>query len=388
MIAMRVGWVVLATLVVGLSALGYSDALQDTSLMRSPDLERILEAVGFPVELSIVLGLMLPFAIAVAVATLIFVKRGSDPVALLFSAAVICWYGYIGRGLAPLRDSRPELELLVQAIWFLAWLLMIYLIVTFPNGRFVPAWTRWLAVAGIALLVAFPTSPDNLMRFVEDRPPEGMRMFGAVAMFVIAAAAFAVQGYRYRNLSDWTERQQVKWALVPFVTLIVYVSLVIVLPGLFTKVPDAWMGAALIGSIPLGIVTPLGMGGAILRFRLYDVDLLINRALVYGGLTAFLAVSYLSLVIVLQAVLPTTDSDASIAASTLAAAALFRPARARIQQTIDRRFYRSRYDARRTLEGFGTQIRNEVDLEAVSADLIDVVGTTMRPAHASLWLKP
>jgi len=387
MIVMRAGWVILATLVVGLSALGYSDALQDTSLMRSPDLERILEAVGFPVELSIVLGLMLPFAIAVAVATLIFIKRGRDPVALLFSAAVVSWYGYIGRGLAPLRDSRPGLELVVQAMWFLAWLLMTYLIITFPNGRFVPVWTRWLAVAAMALLVAFPTSPDNLMRFIEDRPPDGIRMFGAVAMFVIAAAGFTVQGYRYRNLSDWTEQQQVKWALVPFVTLIAYVSLVIVLPSLFIEVPDAWMGAALIGSIPLGILTPLGMGGAILRFRLYDVDLLINRALVYGGLTAFLAASYLSVVIVLQAVLPTNDSDASIAVSTLAAAALFRPARTRIQQTIDRRFYRSRYDARRTLEGFGAQLRNEVDLEAVSADLIDVVGTTMRPAHASLWLK-
>lgn len=388
MIVMRVGWVLLTALVVGLSALGYSEALQDTSLMRSPDLERILHAAGFPVGLSIVLGLIVPFTIAIAVATVIFVKRGRDPVALTFSAAVVCWYGYIGRGLAPLRDTRPELDPIVQAVWFIGWILMIYMIVTFPNGKFVPPWSRWLTAVGVLLLVLFPTSPDYLMRFIEDRPPGGFRLIGTTGLLVIAIAAFGVQGYRFRKLADWTERQQVKWALLPFVALIVYVNVVIVLPELFIEVPDTWMGAALLGSIPLGIITPLGMGGAMLRFRLYDVDVLINRALVYGGLTAFLAASYLTVVILLQAVLPTNDSDASIAISTLAVAGMFRPARARIQATIDRRFFRSRYDARKTLEDFGAQLRDEVDLEAVTEDLIGVVGSTMKPAHASLWLRP
>ena len=387
MTVLRLGWVALTATVVALSALGYADALNDTSLMRSPDLERILQAANVPVALSIVLALMLPFAIAVSVATLIFVKRGNDPIALTFSAAVVLWYGYIGRGLAPLRDSRPGLTFLVNALWFLAWLAMLYMIVTFPTGRFVPSWTRWLALTGGLVLIAFPASPDVLMRFIEDRPPDGWPLVGATALMTLGLGAFGVQAYRFRRLNDWTERQQVKWALVPLLALILYVCIVIVLPGFFVDLPDAWMGIALMGSIPLGIVTPMGIGGAILRFRLYDVDLLINRALVYGGLTAFLAASYLALVIVLQAVLPANDSDASIAASTLAVAALFRPARARIQQTIDRRFYRSRYDARRTLESFGAQLRNEVDLEAVRADLIDVVGSTMRPAHASLWLR-
>ena len=388
MTVLRVGWVALTATVVALSALGYADALNDTSLMRSPDLERILRAADVPVALSIVLALMVPFAIAVSVATLIFVKRGKDPFALTFSAAIVLWYGYIGRGLAPLRDSRPGLTFLVNALWFLAWLSMLYMIVTFPTGRFVPRWSRWLAFTGGLVLIAFPASPDVLMRFIEDRPPDGLQLVGATTLMTLGVCAFGVQAYRFRRLNDWTERQQVKWALVPLIALILYVCIVIVLPGLFVDLPDAWMGIALIGSIPLGIVTPLGIGGAILRFRLYDVDLLINRALVYGGLTAFLAASYLALVIMLQAVLPANDSDASIAASTLAVAALFRPARSRIQHTIDRRFYRSRYDARRTLENFGAQLRNEVDLEAVTADLIDVVGSTMRPAHASLWLRP
>ena len=388
MTLLRIAWIALTATVVALSMLGYADALDDTSLMRSPDLERILRAADVPVGLSIILALMVPFAIAVGVATLIFVKRGRDPIALTFSVAVVLWYGYIGRGLAPLRDSRPGLAFLVHALWFLAWLSMLYLIVTFPTGGFVPGWTRWLVVTGGLVLVAFPRSPDVLMRFIEDRPPDGPQLVGAIALMTLGVGAFGVQAYRFRRLSDWTERQQVKWALVPLVALILYVCVVIVLPGLFVALPDAWMGFALIGSIPLGIATPLGLGGAILRFRLYDVDLLINRALVYGGLTAFLAASYLGLVLLLQTVLPANDSDVSVAASTLAVAALFGPARSRIQHTIDRRFYRSRYDARRTLESFGAQLRNEVDLEAVSTDLLDVVGSTMRPAHASIWLRP
>ena len=388
MTVLRAGWVALTATVLALSVLGYTDALNDTSLMHSSDFERILRAAQVPVGLSIVLALIVPFVIAISVATLIFVKRGDDPIALTFSAAIVLWYSYIGRGLSPLRDSRPGLTLLVHVLWFLAWLSMMYLIVTFPSGRFVPSWTRWLALAGGLVLIAFPTSPDVLMRFIENRPPDGLRLVGAIALMAFAAAAFGVQAYRFRRLSDWTERQQVKWALVPLVALIIYACAVFILPNLLMELPDAWMGIAVMGSIPLGILTPLGIGGAILRFRLYDVDLLINRALVYGGLTAFLAASYLALVIVLQAVLPANDSDASIAASTLAVAALFRPARTHIQQTIDRRFYRSRYDARRTLESFGAQLRNEVDLEAVTADLLEVVGSTMRPAHASLWLGP
>jgi hypothetical protein len=136
---------------------------------------------------------------------------------------------------------------------------------------------------------------------------------------------------------------------------------------------------------------PIAVGFAVLRYRLYEIDILINRALVYGSLTVLLASAYVGGVVGLQAILRALsgqESTLAVVASTLAIAALFNPLRRRVQAFVDRRFYRKKYDAIKTLEAFSSRLRDETDLHALSGDLLTVVRETMQPAHVSLWVRP
>ena len=153
-----------------------------------------------------------------------------------------------------------------------------------------------------------------------------------------------------------------------------------------------WLGGVAYALVLIGLVgIPISMGIAITRYRLYDIDLLMNRTLVYGSLTAMLVALYFGGIVVLQRVfilLTGQQSTLAVVASTLLIAALFTPLRRRIQSFIDRRFYRRKYDARKTLEAFSATLRDETDLEALNNDLVGVVRETMQPAHVSLWLRP
>jgi hypothetical protein len=206
----------------------------------------------------------------------------------------------------------------------------------------------------------------------------------------IVASAVALVG-RYRR-SRAEERVQLKWLTAAGAT--VACLYLVAMAGSLTYVfsdsrADPVWGQVLdqVALVSFGLI-PIAIGMAILKHRLYDIDLIINRTLVYGALTAVLATTYFGIVVLLQGLVPGAgDSDLTIAASTLAVAALFRPLRARVQSFIDRRFYRRKVDAQHTLESFSSRLRDDVDLDHLSADLLGVVRDTMQPEHASLWLR-
>ncbi|HKH10148.1 MAG TPA: hypothetical protein VKA73_03285 [Rubrobacter sp.] len=294
--------------------------------------------------------------------------------------------------------------------WVASWLLPVIIglqvspVLLFPTGR-LPSrrwrWLVWLTVAFVLSGVAFGAiSPGSLMGVLGPiRNPFGIEGLSnvyyeanlyAMSTVLLVAAALSVFVRLLRAVG--VERQQLKWfayaaAATAGGTILAYlVPGVIETPLWFERIGFA-LNIAFIPAIPVAI------GMAILRYRLYDIDLLINRTLVYGSLTALLTLVYLGGVTATQTVLQALTGQAklpqaSIVASTLVIAALFNPLRRRVQAFVDRRFYRRRYDAVKTLEAFNARLREETDLISLSDDLVGVARGTVQPVHASLWLRP
>lgn len=214
----------------------------------------------------------------------------------------------------------------------------------------------------------------------EEIPTALLLSVGLTLMFLSLAAGLTALAVRFRRGRN-VERQQVKWFAFA-ASLLLVIGTAAVFLWYESVLIQVLIALALIG-------LPVGAGISIFKYRLYDIDVVINRTLVYGGLTATLAVFYLASVLVLQLALSelTEDSGLAVAVSTLGVAALFRPVRARIQSTVDRRFYRRKYDSELTLEGFRVRMRGEVAIDSVSTELQRVVAETMQPAHVSLWLQ-
>jgi hypothetical protein len=282
--------------------------------------------------------------------------------------------------------------------WVASVIVLPFLFLLFPDG--LPPSRRWRFVAwavagtGALVLVLAPLHPD-LPGLPFENPfgvggPVGdvivvvteAGLYVIFAAIVLSALSLVV---RYRRAGG-VERRQIKWFALAAVVFSIPILLDII--GVQGRLPNVW--SHLLENATFAFLY-VAVGVAILRYRLYDIDVIINRTLVYGSLTALLAALYFGGIAVLQRVfvgLTGQKSTLAVVASTLVIAALFNPLRRRIQTFIDRRFYRSKYDARKTLEAFSTKLRNETDLDTLSDDLVGVVRETMQPAHVSLWLRP
>jgi hypothetical protein len=353
---------------------------------------RALGDLGVSIDVYTAYVLALDFVVAIgfcAVGAIIFWRKSRELAGLFVSFSLMVF----GLTWPDTFDSALHHPVWDDLAGFLTQLGLVSLFVfffVFPDGRFVPRWSRWVVPLVFVMPVLFVLFPDSIL--VDPPPRANILLF--LGLWACAALA---QVYRYRRVSGPVERQQTKWVVFG-VTSCVALLIGFLLPYVFFPTLNQPGAASLVsnlagltvaGSFGL-LLIPVSIGAAILRYRLYDIDLIINRALVYATLTLTLALTYFGSVALLQYLLRSLtgqEAQLTIVASTLGIAALFQPLRRRIQSTIDRRFYRKKYDAARTLETFSVRLRNDRDLEQLQGELLSVVGETMQPSHVSLWLR-
>jgi hypothetical protein len=324
-----------------------------------------------------------------ALAALIFWRRSADRMALFCAYMLVLFGGTTYTLLLDigLRTGAPAWYWLVGGLELLGQVSVPTFFLLFPSGRFVPTWTRW----GVLVFVLY-------FIWYIFRPTADLGQLSGLIALVFAALILGLVGlqvYRYRRVSTFRERQQTKWVVFGLAVAMGGFALVLILGNLFfplDPLSSPGVGPLVPTTLTDGLLLliPISITFAILRSQLYDIDTIINKALVYSLLTGFLAAIYFGLIFILQYLLGgiiNQNNDVVIVISTLTIAALFQPLRHRIQRIIDKRFYRSKYDAATIIANFSSTLRDEVDLSQLREQLLTVVQETMQPAHVSLWLR-
>ena len=389
----RAAWIALAASLLLLSVINFKDQMGLTlyscagkatcpGLMSLEDVETAAKmglSPGFMIWIGLISSLIARWSLAL-MGVIIFWKRSDDWLALMLSAALLS--SLVEGNTIPAVLQSP-LDILVVVIFIVGTVLYMPVPFIFPNGRFIPRWTRWAVflITPLTVIAIFPSRFSWLL---------------SVTMLIWTLLAIYAVIYRYRRESNPTERQQIKWVGIGF--LFAFISAIIWSSSLyFFPVGSPSQGRVIF--LLLNVLTyPLGYGGlaaclgiAILRYRLWDFDLLIRRTLVYTVLTGLLALVFFGAVALLQSLFTTMtgqNSAVAVVISTLMIAALANPLRLRIQNFIDKRFYRQRYNAERIVEAFAARLRDEIDLEDLEQHLLAVVEETLQPSSASLWIKP
>jgi len=367
---------------------GCATAICQTGFLSSSYSVQQYQAAGFPVTFALLYLYVLAVFVSLTFLTLgavIFLFKSYDFIALFSSFALVTFAVTFNNG--AWVALVPAWWLPIEIITFLGNVSFGIFLLLFPNGRFVPRWTRWL----IIVMVCY----NGVSSFFPASPLSNSLLFGLLFMGFLVCVV-AIQVYRYLRVSNQAERQQTKWVVFAMAMAIVGILSVALLYwynvlSLFPSSPRADLITLTAINVSI-LLIPLSIAFSILHSRLWDIDIIINRTLVYGTLTVLLALVYFGLVIGLGYLVRLFTGQAGqspviIVASTLVIAALFQPLRHRIQAIIDRSFYRRKYDAAKVVEAFSATLRNEVDLNHLRDHLITVVQDTMQPSHISLWLR-
>ncbi len=359
----------------------------------TPALFQVFKGAGVPLSFyaAFIGTVEVLYALTYLVMGVLLLLRRSDTRIGLLTAVLLITYGVAQTDGDVVAAAVPALAMPANLLTPFSFICLALFLYVFPDGHFVPRWARWVVLAWVALFLVVATiSIDDVFPI----------LFG----FLIVS--LGAQIYRYMQVSSPVERQQTKWVVFGMLLGLLGSGGIIVAgllidsgsnPSTYSNLGHTlglwglFMASTLIYVFSACI--PLSIGVAILRARLWDIDTLINRALVYGSLTGLLGALYAGLIIGLEHLASlvaghTATNPFILVISTLAIAALFQPLRTRLQSLIDRRFYRQKYDAEKTLTAFSASLRQQVDLEQIRERLLAVSMETMQPAHVSLWLRP
>ncbi len=402
----RLGWLAAAALTLTIFLIGLPARWTDlnSGSILATDYAEALDRLGLSVRFlaSYIMGIEVVFAVALmAFGVLLFARKSDDWMVLFVSFALLAFGLSMSDFATSLRELHPAWHIPVLVHRALAWSSVVISICLFPDGRFVPRWTKGFAVVSLLFALSWIVAPPPTRKPDLKELNDFIPFLGLIAWFGAAALA---QLQRLRGTRDQAQRRQTKWVVYGFAAMTLTLAAmwlpIIVLPVLRSPGIPSLFWELLVVPVSLGsfALMPLAIGVSVARHHLWDIDRLVSRTLGYGALTVLLAGIYAISVLALEQIfrgvlgdiVPTEaagTSNLAIVSSTLIVAAFFNPLRRRIQAAVDRRFYRTRYDADLALKQFGGTIQQAFGLADVSEAVLDVVEDTVQPVETSIWLR-